>query len=263
MRLQGKSIIVTGSTTGIGEAMARRFVAEGAEVLIHGRDALRGNEVAAALGDRAVAHIDDLSDPRAAGRIIQAALNAFGKIDGLVNNAACTTRRDLQSTDADFFDQLISINLRAPLLLVKAMVDELSRTKGAVLNIGSVLGYCGEPFLLAYCISKGGLMTLSRNLADSLCYRGIRVNHLNVGWTLTKNEYEVKIRDGLSERWPEQVSAESAPSGRLIRPEEVAAAAVYWLGDESRPISGSVLELEQYPVIGRFPVKTEIGNPKA
>ncbi|MBI4586222.1 MAG: SDR family oxidoreductase [Planctomycetes bacterium] len=258
MRLQDKSIVVTGSTTGIGEAMARRFIAEGAQVLVHGRDASRGKKIVDSLGSRAVLHVDDLSDPRAALRIAEAALEAFGKIDGLVNNAACTTRRDLQSTDAAFFDQLIAINLRAPLLLIRALVEALARTRGTVLNIGSVLGYCGESNLLAYCVSKGGLMTLSRNLADSLCHRGIRVNHLNVGWTLTENEYMVKVQDGMSERWPEQLPAEAAPSGRLIKPEEIAAAAVYWLSDESRPISGSVVELEQYPVIGRFPAKKEV-----
>jgi NAD(P)-dependent dehydrogenase (short-subunit alcohol dehydrogenase family) len=124
-----------------------------------------------------------------------------------------------------------------------------------VLNIGSINAYSGESNLLPYSISKGGLMTLSRNLADALCYDGIRVNHFNVGWVLTPNEYEQKIADGLPENWPQKLEPQYAPSGRIMAPEDIATAAVYWLSDESRPISGSVLELEQYPVIGRNPVK--------
>ena len=86
-------------------------------------------------------------------------------------------------------------------------------------------------------------------------YDAIRVNHFNVGWVLTPNEYKQKIDDGLPADWPEHIEPQFAPSGRILSPEEIAAAAVYWLSDESRPISGSVVELEQYPIIGRNPTK--------
>ena len=82
------------------------------------------------------------------------------------------------------------------------------------------------------------------------------MNHLNVGWVLTPREYAHQIEHGLPPDWPENVPAQFAPSGRLIRPEEIAAAAVYWLGDESRPISGAVVDMEQYSLIGRNPNKT-------
>ncbi len=255
MRLQDKVILVTGSTTGIGEAIARRFVAEGARVLVHGRDSQRGQALVAQLGERAVLHVDDIADPAAPARMVAAAIAAFGKLDGLVNNAAAVTRSNLANTDVALFDRLMAINVRAPLLLIQAAAPHLKQTKGCVLNIGSVNGYCGEANLLAYSISKGGLMTLSRNLADALGRDNVRVNHFNVGWVLTPNEYEVKIADGLPADWPERVDRTKAPWGRLIKPEEIAAAAVYWVGDESRPISGSVLELEQHPVIGRNPPK--------
>ena len=150
------------------------------------------------------------------------------------------------------FDKVMGINARTPLQLIRTARDELIRTQGSVLNIGSINAYCGEPMLLAYSMSKGALMTLSRNLANVLGPKGVRVNHFNVGWVLTPNEYQLKIQDGLSEDWHENVLPATAPSGRLIRPEEIAAAAVYWLSDESRPISGSVIELEQYPVLGRI-----------
>jgi len=255
VRLQDKVVIVTGSTTGIGEAIARRAVAEGARVLIHGRDEQRGRALVDELGKSAALCVDDIADPAAGQRIVAAALAAFGKLDALVNNAAAVTRSNLDNTSVELFDRLMAINVRAPLLLVQAAVPHLKQTRGAVLNIGSVNGFCGEANLLAYSISKGGLMTLSRNLADALGRDGVRVNHFNVGWVLTPNEYQVKIADGLPADWPERVELTKCPSGRLIKPEEIASAAVYWIGDESRPISGSVLELEQHPVIGRNPPK--------
>jgi NAD(P)-dependent dehydrogenase (short-subunit alcohol dehydrogenase family) len=255
MRLQDKAILITGSTTGIGEAIARRAIAEGARVLVHGRDGKRGRALVAELGDRAVLHVDDIADPAAPARMVAAAVAAFGRLDTLVNNAASVERSNLATTDLALFDKLIAINLRAPLLLIKAAAPHLKASQGAVLNIGSVNGFCGEPNLLAYSISKGGLMTLSRNLADAMGRDRVRVNHFNVGWVLTPNEYEVKIADGLPRDWPDRLDPATAPAGRLIKPEEIAAAAVYWMGDESRPISGTVLELNQYPVIGRNPPK--------
>lgn len=255
MRLQDKCILVTGSTTGIGEAIARRAVAEGARVLIHGRDEQRGQALVAELQGRAAFHCDDIADPAAPERMIAAAIDAFGRLDALVNNAASVQRSNLANTDAELFDKLIAINLRAPLLLIKAAAPHLQQTKGAVLNIGSLNGYCGERNLLAYSVSKGGLMTLSRNLGDALAFDGVRVNHFNVGWVLTPNEYEQKIADGLPPDWPERIPRTKAPAGRILKPEEIAAAAVYWISDESYPISGSVVDLEQHPVIGRNPPK--------
>jgi NAD(P)-dependent dehydrogenase (short-subunit alcohol dehydrogenase family) len=255
MRLQDKVSLVTGSTTGIGEAIARRAVEEGARVLVHGRDEARGRKLVEQLAGRAELHVDNIADPAAPARLAAAAINAFGKLDAVVNNAASVERSNLANTDAALFDKIIAINLRAPMLLIQAALPHLKATKGCVLNIGSINGYCGEANLLAYSMSKGGLMTMSRNLADALGPEGVRVNHFNVGWVLTPNEYQVKIADGLPPDWPERVESAVAPSGRLIKPEEIAAASVYWLGDESRPISGTVLELSQYPVIGRNPPK--------
>jgi NAD(P)-dependent dehydrogenase (short-subunit alcohol dehydrogenase family) len=255
MRLREKVILVTGSTTGIGEAIARRCLAEGAKVVVHGRDVERGRALANEFPGRTTLAMGDLADPSVPQQLVAAAVEAFGRLDGLVNNAALVTRSDLASTDAAFFDRIVAVNTRAPLLLIQAAYPHLKESHGAVLNIGSVNAYSGEANLLAYSISKGGLMTLSRNLADALCYDQIRVNHFNVGWVLTPNEYRQKITDGLPSHWPQQLEPRFAPSGKLLRPEDIAAAAVYWLSDESRPISGTVLELEQYPVIGRIPTK--------
>jgi len=254
MRLEGKVILITGSTTGIGAAMARMFAREGAKIVLHGRDSVRGSALAADLGaGRAVFHQGDLADPTCPQQLVRAALDAFGQLDAMVNNAALTTRAHLADTDAGFFDTIMAVNLRAPLLLIRAAVDALAQTQGAVLNIGSILAHCGQSNLLAYSVSKGGLMTLTRNLADTLAPRRVRVNQLNVGWTLTENEFAVKCADGLPENWPDTLPVSVVPSGRLLQPDDIARAAIYWVGDESRPITGTVADCEQYPVLGRIP----------
>ena len=254
MRLQNQVILVTGSTTGIGEHMARRFVAEGARVILHGRDAARGEALHEELGTDKTAFIQgDLSLPNHPAELAEAALKCFGKIDALVNNAALTTRAHLENTSIEFFDRMIAVNLRAPLMLIRALLPALKESQGCVLNIGSILAHCGQSNLVAYSMTKGGLMTMTRNLSDYLGPDRVRVNQINVGWTLTENEYQVKLGDGLPADWPDHLPAYAAPSGRLLSPEDIAEAAIYWVSQASRPVSGTVLEIEQYPLIGRFP----------
>ena len=109
--------------------------------------------------------------------------------------------------------------------------------------------------MLAYSICKGGLMTLTRNLADAHGTEGIRVNQLNVGWTLTPNEWALKMKEGLPEDWPSRLPKTLAPSGRLLSPDDIARAAVYFLSAEAALINGAILDVEQYPLIGRNPTK--------
>jgi len=256
MMLKNKVIIVTGSTTGIGEAIARRCIAEGAQVLIHGRDQTRAKTLASDLGATAAYHIDDIGDPKTPERIVETAINTFGKIDGLVNNAAFLKRSDLESTDVETFDQVMAINTRAPLLMVRAAIQHLEKTQGSVVGIGSINAYTGESRQLAYAMSKAAHATMSRNLANTFAPKHIRFNHFNVGWVLTENEYKLKMSEGLSKDWPQQMEGTpEVPSGKMTQPSQIAAHAAFWLSDDSRPISGSVVDLEQYPIIGRIPLK--------
>jgi NAD(P)-dependent dehydrogenase (short-subunit alcohol dehydrogenase family) len=257
MRLADKIILITGSATGIGEAIARRCVAEGARVVIHGLDVERGSAVAQSLGERAIFIGGDLAEAATPPALIEKTVAHFGRLDGLVNNAALIVRSNLKTTDVALFDRVMAVNVRAPMFLIAAALPHLKAAKGCVLNIGSVNAYTGEPNLLPYSVSKGALMTLSRNLADALCREGVRVNHFNLGWVLSEAEYQTKIADGQPADWPQRLPRAYAPSGRILLPAEIAAASVYWLSDESRPVSGSVLEIEQYPIIGRNPSKED------
>ncbi len=251
-RLQDKVIIVTGSTSGIGEAIARRCVDEGARVLIHGLEQDLGEKVAGDLGDRAACHIDDLVDPEAPTRILDATLQAFGRVDAVVNNAGWVIRSTIETTDAEFFDKVMAVNCRAPMLLIRAALPHLKEVKGTVLNIGSINAWSGEPTFVAYSVSKGALMTLTRNLGDTLHREyGVRVNQINPEWVLTENEHALQQRDGKPADWFERLPPEWAPAGRIIKPQEIAAAAAFWVSDDSHPMSGQVMEFAQYPVIGR------------
>jgi NAD(P)-dependent dehydrogenase (short-subunit alcohol dehydrogenase family) len=257
MRLENKVIIVTGSTTGIGKAIAVRAVVEGAKVVLHGLERDWGEAVQAALGeDNSVLHIEDIGVEGAPQRLVELALKTFGKLDAVVNNAAIVASSNIHTTDPVFFRRILEVNTLAPFSLIKAALPHLSRTRGCVLNIGSVNAWSGEPDLLAYSVSKGALMTMTRNLGDTLHREnGVGVNQINPGWVLTETEIRRKREQGLAEDWFKGIPPVYAPAGRILRPEEIAAAAVYWLADESGPVSGQVVDLEQHPFLGRNPPK--------
>lgn len=256
-RLNNKIVLVTGSTTGIGKAIAVRCVAEGASVVIHGLERDLGEQVLAEIGtDKAALLIEDLCTEGAAQRLVDVAVNRLGRLDALVNNAAMVVSGNIHTTDINFFRRVLEVNTLMPFMLIKTALPHLQRSRGCVLNIGSVNAYCGEPNLFPYSVSKGALMTMTRNLGDTLHREnGVRINQINPGWVLTETEVSRKRDQGLADDWYTAIPRIYAPAGRILKPEEIAAAAIYWLADESGPISGQVVDLEQHPFIGRNPPK--------
>ena len=257
MRLKDKVIVITGSTTGIGKATAIRCVQEGAEVLIHGLEESWATELVDQLSnEKAAYYIENLNNEGVAHRIIEFAIKRFGKIDALVNNAAKQVSSNILTTDESLLREVLEVNTVIPFSMIKAALPYLIKTRGTVMNIGSVNSYSGEPNLLPYSISKGALMTMTRNLGDTLFREyGIRVNQINPGWVLTETEINRKKDQGLADDWYKSLPNVFAPAGRILKPEEIANAVVYWLEDASGPISGQVIDLEQHPFIGRNPPK--------
>lgn len=251
--LAGKAILVTGSSAGIGYAMAERLVAEGAKVLVHGRDQAEVAAACARLGAACHGASGDLAESATAQALVDATRKAFGRIDGLVNNAGIYPRGVIGETTTSFFDHVFAVNTRAPLLCAEAAIRafRLQKSGGAIVTVGSINALCGQADLTVYSMSKGALTTMTRNLADALGSERIRVNQLNVGWTFTANEDATQQREGRKAGWEQDVSAIFAPTGRLMQPEEIAAHAAFWLSDDSAPVSGQVYEAEQYPLIGR------------
>ncbi|MFY9324979.1 MAG: SDR family oxidoreductase [Candidatus Nanopelagicales bacterium] len=255
MKLKDKVVIITGGTGGIGKAIAKLVIENGAKVLIHGINEAEGKAALAQLGENAKLHLADLADEAAPQSIVDACLKEFGRIDAIVNNAATIERGKINEIKPSEFDRIMAVNIRSSLFLIQAAFDELKKNRGVVLNIGSINAYSGESSLLIYSISKGAMQTMSRNLANAHGKDGVRVNQINPGWVLTEREYVDQIKKGMPENWPDTLPREHAPSGRIIKPEEIAVAAMYWISDESYPITGSVTELEQFSIFGRNPEK--------
>ena len=155
------------------------------------------------------------------------------------------------------WDKIFEVNLRAVFLCCQEAVKVMRKNgknkkaavnNGSIVNIGSVNAYVGQTKLLAYSASKGGLMTFTRNLATHLAQDRIRVNQLNVGWTLTEGEVHVQsVEEERGEEWLED-ALKTRPFGRLLTPEDVAFAALYFACEESALVTGTIMDLEQYPV---------------
>jgi NAD(P)-dependent dehydrogenase (short-subunit alcohol dehydrogenase family) len=246
-----KIALITGSTSGIGRGIATHFASIGASVMIHGPDEAPAQRIAEELRDAgydADAVAGDLTDPDACRQVVRTVVERHGGVDVLVNNAASTLRASLEDSTVEFWDTMMAVNLRAPFICLQEAVKSMkARGGGSIVNIGSINAYVGLSNLGPYSVSKGGLMTMTRNAAGALRKYRIRVNQLNVGWTLTEGEERVQRLDGKGPEWLGEAIA-TRPFGRLLSPHDIAMAAAYFASDDGALITGSVLELEQFPL---------------
>ena len=264
MRLKDKVVLITGGYTGIGKAIAKRCVKEGAKVLVNGLEEERGLALVEELGADSIGHLTmDITEDSAPQLLVEEAISKFGKLNGVVNNAAYIASSNITSTEVAFIKRMLAVNSVAPLMIIQAALPHLSAVRGCVLNIGSINAWGGEPDLLAYSMSKGALMTMTRNLGDSM-FRdyGVRVNQINPGWVLTEKEILNKKEQGMKADWYKDIPDIFAPAQRIFTPEEIAAACLYWLSDECGPVSSQVMDLEQFPIIGRNLPKNWEGSHK-
>ncbi len=250
MGLSEKVILVTGTASGIGLAVARRAVEEGAGALVLTDRDEPGLQRAAAelnVGSALYCVTADLADTAAPAVIAAAALARFGRIDGLVNAAGLTTRGSFVTGTQAIWDELFAVNARASFLLMQeAIKDMLTRNApGSIVNILSVNAHCGRAELAIYSATKGALATLTRNAANAHMADRIRVNGINLGWVAT--ESEKRMQSEVLGRGPGWESEEAAnlPLGRLVTAEEAARLAVFLLGDASVPMSGALIDFEQ------------------
>ena len=247
----GQVAIVTGGTQGLGEATARLFAERGARgVVINGRNTERGQAVVDALNAAGTeAHFveGDLANVGDVKRIVAKADDAFGRVDALVNAAGLTDRGTILNTSPELFDRMFAVNVRAPFFLMQdaAKIMRRERIEGAMVNILSMSGLGGQPFICAYSGSKGALMTLTKNVAFSLMHDRIRVNGLNIGWMNTPGEHSIqKSFHGADDDWLEAAAARQ-PFKRLLEPVEVAKAIAYLCSDASGMMTGSIVDFDQ------------------
>ena len=242
--LSGKIAIVTGGTQGLGEAIARLFAERGAAgLVICGRNAKRGERVASeisAAGCPTVFVQADLAKVADCRKVVAKADERFGRVDALVNAAALTDRGNIFDTTEERYNEIFDVNVRAPFFLIQESVRIMRREKiaGSIVNIQSMSAHGGQPFITAYCASKGALATLTRNVAHSLLKFRIRVNGLNIGWMSTPGEDHIqKTYHDAKDGWLEE-AVKTRPFGRLIDPKEVARACAYLCSDESGLMTG-------------------------
>jgi NAD(P)-dependent dehydrogenase (short-subunit alcohol dehydrogenase family) len=250
-QLTGMIAVVTGGTQGLGEAIARLFVARGAAgVVITGRDPERGERVRAALeaaGARALFVPAELAELDQVRTVMARCDEAFGRVDCLVNAGAITDRGTILDTQPELFDRMFAVNTRAPFFLMQdaARIMRREGRGGSIVNILSVAAHGGQAFLAPYAASKAALAILTRNAAFALMPDRIRVNGLNIGWMDTPGEHGIQKRaHDASPDWLRQAEA-GMPFGRLLKPEEVARAVAFLASGESGLMTGSLVDFDQ------------------
>ncbi len=249
--LQGKYAVVTGGTQGLGEAVARAFAKAGAAgLVICGRNAGNGERVAREISDAGCPTFfvrADLAEVADCRKVIAEADRRFGRLDVLVNAAALTDRGSILDTSEARYNEIFDVNMRAPFFLIQDAAKLMIRDKvaGSIVNIQSMSGHGGQPFIAAYCASKAALAGLTKNVAHALVRHRIRVNGLNIGHMATPGEDRImKTYHGAKDGWLEE-AARSKPVGRLIDPAEVARACLYLASDESGLMTGSNIDFDQ------------------
>ena len=240
-RLEGKVSFITGAGQNIGKAMAERFAREGSAVAVVDLDAERAERVAAGIsgsGGRAVGIAADVTDEAAVETAVGRALEAFGRIDILVNNVAATINKGLLDTSSEEFDRVVAITLRSAFLTGKHVARSMVERGGggAIVNVGSTSGHRGIRNKIAYAAAKGGVNNLTRAMAMELAPHGIRVNTLTP--TQTGSPVGVADEDHAPDRAGE---AKGIPIGRFGRPDDQAAAALFLVSDEAGFVTGADL----------------------
>jgi len=243
--LDGRVVLVSGGTQGVGAGVARAAVREGADVVITGRRAEVGEKAAADIGARFVRA--DVADVASAQASVAAVVEEFGRIDALVNAAGLTDRGTLVDTTPELFDRHVAINLRGPYFLMQAAVRDMLRRgePGSILNIISASELGGQPYLSPYVAAKAGLAGATRNAAHAHRYDRIRINGLDIGWTETEGEDATQRRFHEAEDGWLANAGKRLPMGKLGQVDEIADFAVFLLSDRSGVVTGSVIDWDQ------------------
>jgi NAD(P)-dependent dehydrogenase (short-subunit alcohol dehydrogenase family) len=249
-RLANRVAVITGSTGGIGEGIARRLAAEGASVVVSGRRVDLGERVVHAIGEiggSAMYVRTDVTVDADCDRLIEEAVAHFGQLDILVNNAAIFRRTPIVQMTADQWDHELAVNLRGAFLCSKAALPYLrEQGGGSIVNIGSTMVYRGtadDLQRLAYVASKGGLLAMTKTMARALAGEQIRVNWVTVGWVATPGEVALRDREHKNGQAYLEERANQTPMGRLETSEEIAAGVAYLVSDEASHVTGCELNI--------------------
>jgi len=238
-RFSGKTVIVTGAATGIGAATVKRFSEAGANVVVNGRraDALE-ESITALPAERTLAHPGDASDAAVCAALVRAAVERFGGLHVLVNNAAVFAGGDVESTSEADFRQVMDVNVGGYFLMSKAAMPELKKTRGSIVMTSSVSGLGGDWGALAYDTSKGAVSNMVRAMAMDHGKDGVRVNAVNPSMTDTRMTESFQ-NDAVLARFKDRI-----PLGRIAEPEDIAAVIAFLASDDARFVTGVNLPVD-------------------
>ena len=238
--LENHTALVTGASRGIGAATARALDRAGARVALVARNREDLAKVAAGLGRNPVVIPADLREPGAAADLAASALGALGSVDILVNNAAAAARLATTDTDAAIIDEMLAVNVRAPLLLIAALIPAMTeRRRGSIINLSSVSGLIGTPRRAAYAASKGAIDAATRSLAMELGPMGSRVNSVAPGVVDTALWAGNKKVDGVIE-----AVENLTPLRRWAEPDDIADVITFLASDAARFITGDTIAVD-------------------
>ncbi|HAL49114.1 MAG: glucose 1-dehydrogenase [SAR202 cluster bacterium] len=250
MRLADKVALITGGGSGIGRASAVRFAREGAKIAVSDMNRASADETARAVeaeGGEAAVVIGDVSNSSDAERMVQAAVEAFGKLNVLVNSAGVSGRNALppEASSEDVWDKVLDVNLKGTYLVSWFAVPEMEKTGGgSIINLASIMGLVGYPAgfdggFNPYNPSKGGVVQFTRNLAVASAPKNVRVNCICPGFVDTNLTSMLKADDEVY-----RFLEERHPMGRFGKPEEIANVALYLASDESSFVTGTPLAVD-------------------
>lgn len=246
-RLQDKVAILTGAASGIGQGTAELFAEHGARLVLVDRDEAGLAETSARVkraGATTITVCGDVSQSATIQRVVAAALETFGQIDVVFNNAGIMPYGDLQQVSEETWDEVQAVNVKAMFLMCKAVLPHLlGRGKGSIINTASVMATLTEPGYEAYTTSKAGVIGLSKALAVSYAEQGIRINALCPGWVDTPmNRKVAEDLGGMDKLYP--IIKRQQPLGRMASTREVAYAVLFLASDESTAVTGSALYVD-------------------
>ncbi len=241
MRFEGKTVIVTGAGSGIGAATAKRFHADGANVVLSGRTAEKLEKVAAGLADRSRVLVQpgDVSEEGDVKALVQAAADRFGGVDVLVNNAGVAVSGPFAETSWEDWRKVISIDLDGIFHTTKACLPHLLKAGGSIVNVSSVSGIGGDWNMGAYTAAKGAVTNLTRSLALELGGKGVRVNAVNPSLTASELTEDMLTDEKLMAKFAERI-----PIGRAAQPEEVADVIAFLASHDARFVNGVNLPVD-------------------
>ena len=245
-RFAGKVALVTGATSGIGQACAIAFAEAGARVACVGRKEAALRDLAARISQldtEALTLNADLSTSAETERVVNETVNSFGGIDVLVNAAGHISSGTIENTTLAAWDDMMNVNVRAAFQLMQKATPSLIERRGNIVNVSSVTGLRAFPGVLAYCVSKAALDQLTRCAALELAAKGVRVNAVNPGVVVT----QIHKRGGMSEEAYAaflEHSKTTHPIGRTGRPEEIAALVLFLASDEASWITGATYSID-------------------